>query len=333
MSFTFTRTLFLAAGVSMLALAAPAEEMTIKLATDSGAKGSPSGDAMDRWAQLIEEGTNGEIKVNVFYQNELGSQAELFDLFVANDIQLTINWPSTSYDERIGILYTPYMLKDWDDAAKAYGQGGWLNAILDGVYQDIGLKFFGAWPEGFNGVATKGKYATTVDEAKSLKVRVPPFFPMAETMQAMGYQTASIDWSETFTSIQTGVVDGDAANVIYWDYEYFRDTINYYNRLRMQFITGVIAANAEFWDGLTDEQKKVVADAAQTVMDEGFASAQEVDAGYVEKAKEAGITYLAPTDEELAPIAESVREQVWPLMEEHIGKDIVDQIRANAAAF
>lgn len=329
----FLRTLALAAGVSAIALAAHAQSMTVKLATDSGAKGSPSGDAMDRWAQLIEEGTGGDIKVNVFYQNELGSQQELFDLFVANDVQLTINWPSTSYDERIGLLYTPYMVKDWDDAFAAYGQGGWLNRILDGVYGDLGLKFFGAWPEGFNGVATKGKYAATLEDAKSLKVRVPTFFPMADTMQAMGYQTASIDWSETFTSIQQGVVDGDAANVIYWDYEYFRDTIDYYNRTRQQFITGVIAANAEFWDSLTPEQQQVVADAAQVVMEEGFASARETDAGYVEKAREAGIEYIEPTDAELAPIANHVREVVWPKMDERIGQEVMDQVRAHASAF
>jgi len=333
MPITALKTLALAAGVSLIALTASAQSMTIKLATDSGAKGSPTGDAMEKWASLIEEGTKGDIRVNIFYQNELGGQQEIFDLFVANDVQLMINWPSTSYDERIGLLYTPYMLKSWDDAFKAYGQGGWLNGILDEVYSDIGLKFFGAWPEGFNGVATKGKYAKSLEEAASLKVRVPTMFPMAESLQAMGYQTASIDWSETFTSIQTGVVDGDAANVIYWDYEYFRDTINYYNRTRQQFITGVISANGEFWAGLSDEQKKVVADAAQVVMQDGFDAARTIDAGYVDKAKEAGIEYIEPSDSDLAPIARKVRDEVWPQMDKRIGQEIMDKVRANAAEF
>ncbi len=333
MPITALKAFALAASVSLIALTASAEPITIKMSTDSGAKGSPTGDAMEKWASLIEEGTKGEIQVDIFYQNELGGQQEIFDLFVANDVQLMINWPSTSYDERIGLLYTPYMLKSWEDAFQAYGQGGWLNATLDGIYADMGLKFFGAWPEGFNGVATKGKYAKTAEEAASLKVRVPAMFPMAEAMQAMGYQTASIDWAETFTSIQTGVVDGDAANVIYWDYEYFRDTINFYNRTRQQFITGVISANGEFWGSLTEEQQKVIADASQVIMQDGFESARSIDAGFVEKAKAAGIEYIEPTDAELAPIALKVREVVWPLMEERIGKEIMDQVRANASEF
>ena len=44
---------------------------TLKMATDSGAKGSPASDAIDRWAGLIKDGTNGEVKVEIFYKNEL----------------------------------------------------------------------------------------------------------------------------------------------------------------------------------------------------------------------------------------------------------------------
>lgn len=306
-------------------------ETTLKLATDSGAKGSPSGDAMDRWAELIEEGTDGEVQVDVFYQNELGSQAEVFDLFVANEVQLTLNWPPTSYDERLSVLYAPYMVLSWEEALDAYSPDGWVNNMLGEIYAGLGIKYFGAWPEGFAGVATKDKYAMTPEEASDLKVRVPPFFPMAETMQAMGYQTASIDWSEVFTAIQTGVVDGDAANIIYWDYEYFRDTVDYYNRTKQFFVTGNIGMNMEAWESLSPEHQEVVQDAAVTIMEEAFVNGRERDQMYVEKAKEAGMEYLEPNEEQLNTLSEKVRAEVWPLMEERIGKDIVDTMRENAS--
>lgn len=326
------RNIFMAALLFMFsALPAAYAETTLKLATDSGAKGSPSGDAMDRWAELIEEGTNGEVQVDVFYQNELGSQAEVFDLFVANEVQLTLNWPPTSYDERLSVLYAPYMVLSWEEALEAYRPGGWVNDVLGEVYAGLGLKYFGAWPEGFAGVATKDKYAMTPEEASDLKVRVPPFFPMAETMQAMGYQTASIDWSEVFTAIQTGVVDGDAANIIYWDYEYFRDTVDYYNRTKQFFVTGNIAMNMEAWESLSPEHQKVVQDAAVTIMEEAFVNGRKRDQMYVEKAKEAGMEYLEPSPEQLNALAKKVRAEVWPLMEERVGKDIVDAMRENAS--
>lgn len=305
--------------------------VTLKMATDSGAKGSPTGDAMESWAELIEEGTDGEVTVEIFYQNELGGQQEVFDLFVAGDVDMMINWPMTSYDKRIAVLYTPYMIFTWEEALEAYKPGGWINAMMDDIYQDIGLKFFGAWPEGFNGVASKGRYATTIEEAEGLKVRVPPTFPIAETTQAMGYTTATIDWGEVFTAIQTGVVDGDAANVIYWDYEYFRDTLDYYTRTKQAFITGILSMNLATWESLTEDQQKVVEESAVKIMEAHFENAREIDQSYVEKAREAGMTYVEPSEEELKALAKAVREEVWPQMEAEIGAEIMDVIRKNAS--
>ena len=309
-----------------------ANTKVLKMATDSGARGSPAGNALLRWAELIETGTNGELDVKVFYQNELGGQQEVFDLFIANDINLTLNWPMTSYDPRIAVIYTPYMFTNWDDALDAYRPGGWINGMLVTIYADLGLKFFGAWPEGFNGVATKGKYATSVDAASELKMtlRAAPIFPFPETVQAMGYQTATIDWGEVYLAIQMGVVDGDAANVIYWDYEYFRDTIDYYTHTKQQFNTGILSINQAAWDSVSPEHQKIIQDAAIIVMEEGFANAQALDKFYVEKAKAAGITYVELSDEELRVLAELVRDRVWPMMEERIGKTTMDTIRANA---
>lgn len=327
-----SRFMTLLAGAAVLALTTGgAGAVTLRMATDSGAQGSPTGNSMEQWAQLIEEGTNGEVEVEIFYQNELGGQQEVFDLFVAGDVDLMINWPMTSYDKRIAVLYTPYMFFTWEEAKEAYRPGGWINAMMDEIYQDIGLKFFGAWPEGFNGIATRDSYAMTVEEAGDLKVRVPPTFPLAETVQAMGYQTATIDWGEVFTSIQTGVVDGDAANVIYWDYEYFRDTLDYYNQTKQNFVTGILSMNLQSWESLSEEHQAVVQEAAATVMEEHFTEAQEIDQSYVEKAKESGMEVVAPSEEQLKALAATVREKVWPLLDEEVGTEIMDVVRENAA--
>ncbi len=311
-------------------IAGSAQAVTLKMATDSGAKGSPAGDTLDRWAELIEKNSGGDIDVKVFYQNELGSQNEVFDLHVAGDVDVMLNWPMTSYDKRIGVIYTPYMTLSWDEALKAYSPGGWVNNMLGGIYSDIGLKFFGPWPEGFNGVATRGKYATTIAEAEGLKVRTMTVFPAPQTMQALGYQTAAIDWGEVYTSLQTGVVDGEAGNVIYWDYEYFRDLLDYYVRSKHFFMTGVLSMNQESFDDLTEAEQKVVTDAANEVMMAQFKAAKEQDEHYVKEAEKAGMKYFELSDEQIKEFAQAAREKVWPLMDQEIGSEIMNTIRANA---
>ncbi|MBE0490002.1 MAG: TRAP transporter substrate-binding protein DctP [Halomonas sp.] len=321
----------LSTAIILLGASLSANAITLRLATDSGTKGSPAGDALENWAHLIEEKSDGEIQVNVFFQNELGGQQEVFDLLVTGDIHMMLNWPMTSYDRRIGVIYTPYMTLSWDEAFDAYRPGGWVNELLGDIYADIGLKFFGPWPEGFNGVASRGKYALTMEEASDLAVRTMTVFPAPQTMQALGYQTAAIDWGEVYTALQTGVVDGEAGNVIYWPYEYFRDILDYYVHTKHFFMTGILTMNMDAYESLSEAHQQVVTEAAEAIMDEQFVAAQEQDKYYIAKAQEDGMQYFELSDEQLSEFAQRARDEVWPLMAREIGEEIVEVIRTNAS--
>lgn len=317
--------------LSMFFSQAQASDIKLKLATADGSKGTPAGDAMEYWAKLIEEKSNGNIKVNVYFQGELGGQQEVFDQFIMGDIDLMLSWPMTSYDKRISVLYTPYMVLNWEDAMAAYAPGGWLNKIVDNLFADLGLKFLGPWPEGFNGISTRGRYATTIEGAKGIKVRTPPAFPFALVVQTLGYQTADIAWNELYTAIQTGVVDGDAANIIFWDYEYFRDVIEYYVHAQQQFMTANLVASLNSYDKLSKENQAIVADAAKMVMEKQFKEGRDLDLSYRQKAIDHGIKYIPLSKEEHAAAIKAVREAVWPEMEKIVGKELMDQIRQNAS--
>ncbi len=303
---------------------------TMNIATDSGVKGSPSGDAVEKWARLIEEGTDGALKFRIFYQNQLGGQQDVFDQHIAGDVQMMLNWPMTSYDRRLSVIYTPYMFMTWEAAMEAYQPGGWLNKTVDSIYQDNGLKFFGAWPEGFNGVATRGNYPSTIDEAEKVKVRVPPVFPFVETIKSMGFQTVSIDWGEIYAALQTGVVDGDAANILYHDYEYLRDVLDNYARTKQQFITGVLSMNLEAWESLSPEHQEIVQEAALEIMTDQFNSARDTDSEVVEKWKALNKVYIEPNIDEISALAAKVRSEVWPLIEKEVGADIMNEISENS---
>ncbi|MFT5720077.1 MAG: TRAP-type C4-dicarboxylate transport system substrate-binding protein [Motiliproteus sp.] len=72
----FKKKIFTAAAIATLALSTSVSAaLTLKMATDSGAKGSPNGEALESWAKMITsktKGTEDEINVEIFYENELG---------------------------------------------------------------------------------------------------------------------------------------------------------------------------------------------------------------------------------------------------------------------
>lgn len=286
---------------------------------------------MQKWADLIKQNSDGRMKVNIFYQGELGGQQEMFDQLVKGNIDMMVTWPQTSYDERLAVNYIPYLTLGWDDALAAYGENGWLKNILGPVYKDIGLKYFGPYPEGFGGIATKGRYATSFEAAKGMKVRSQPVFPLPQTMKAMGFQAVPIDWAEVYTSIQTGVVDGDSSNVIYWDYEYFRDQLNYYVHSKHNFSSYALLMSDETWAELDAEDRKIIEESAQVIINEQFKAAKAEDEKWIKAAQEAGMEYIVPTTEEMQAWVKRVRDEVWPQAEESLGSELMAKLRANAS--
>lgn len=316
--------------VSLEAVASD-DKHKFNLALESGDRDSASGKSMQLWADLIKEKSAGRIKVNIFYQGELGGQQELFDQLVKGNIHMMLTWPQTSYDERLGVNYIPYLTLGWDDALNAYAENGWLKKILGPVYSDIGLKYFGPYPEGFGGVATKGRYATNFDAAQGIKVRSQPVFPLPQTMQAMGFQAVPIDWAEVYTSIQTGVVDGDSSNVIFWDYEYFRDQLDYFVHTKHNFSSYALLMNDAAWTKLDSEDQKIIAESAQAVIDKQFVDAKIEDQKWIKAAQDAGMQYIVPSTPEMLSWVKRVRSTVWPLAEETLGSELMNKIKANAS--
>lgn len=318
---------------SLLSGAAFASPMTIKLATDTGSRDTPLGQSLQHLAEIVESKTKGsedEIDVQVFYGDELGDQKEVFDLHVAGEVDMMINFPMTTYDSRMGIRNIPYMFVEWDQAIDAYKPGGWLNEIYNEIYSDLGLRFFGAYPEGFAGVATTDSYATSISEADNTKVRVTANFPNPQTLDAMGYSATPLTFGEVYTSIQTGVVDGDAGNNIYWIYSYFEDVIDYFVDTRHYFVTAAVSMNEQSWSDLNENQKKIVKEAASTISKLQFEDAQKTDAEYREKAESSGIEYIDLTDDQMSSLAREVRDKVWPLLEKEYPESLTKKISESA---
>lgn len=147
----------------------------------------------------------------------------------------------------------------------------------------------------------------------------------------MGFQAVPIDWAEVYTSIQTGVVDGDSSNVIYWDYEYFRDQLDYFVQSSHNFSSYSLLMNGNTWDEMDEEDRAIIESSAIAVIDQQFKDAKAEDEKWIAAAQEAGMEYIVPTPEQKAEWVERVRAEVWPQVEEALGSEIMDVVRANAS--
>lgn len=306
-------------------------EYKLILTSEAGDHDSPLGNAMRLWESLIEEASSGRMQVEVFYQGELGGQQELFDQLLRGNVDMMITWPQTSYDQRIGVNYIPYLVLGWDDAIAAFSPDGWVRELMAPIYEEIGLKYIGPFPEGFGGIATQGRHATNVEAARGLKVRSQPVFPLPQTVNAMGFEAVPIDWAEVYTSLQTGVVDGDSSNVIYWDYQYFGDVLDYFVQSSHNFSSYSLLMSDKVWDEMDAADRAIIETAAREVIDRQFLEARAEDERWIAAAQADGMEYIVPSDAEMTAWVERVRAEVWPAIEESLGTEIMDIVRENAS--
>lgn len=319
--------------VSMMSAAQASEEThQFRMVNAEDTANSPAGRGIQMWADLIEERSNGRLTAQVFHQGALGNVSEVFDHMLMGGVDMVIAATPTSYDNRVGIMSLPYLFLDWDEAREAWERGGWMNEIVDPIFTDMGLKMFGSFPWGFTGVATRGDYAVSLSEAqqKALKVRAIPAFPVPQTVQAMGFHSVPIDWNEVYTAIQTGVVDGDAGNIIYWDYEFFGEILDYFVHTKHFFGQAAVMMNQDTWESLSEEDQQIVASAAYEVVDKQFTDAQEEDEYWIATAQEGGMEYIELSDEQLEEMAQHVREVVWAEAESEFGAELIEQITSHA---
>ncbi|GAB1486511.1 hypothetical protein MASR2M79_15610 [Aminivibrio sp.] len=83
---------------------------------------------------------------------------------------------------------------------------------------------------------------------KNIKIRVPPIRSFELCATALGYQATPVPWSDTFTAMQTGIVDGAIGGGAEGYFANFRDLAKYYIAVNDHFECWFLYMNSEVWN-------------------------------------------------------------------------------------
>ena len=193
-----------------------------------------------------------------------------------------------------------------------------------------------AYPVYFGGISlnVENPTAGSVDP-NGIKVRVPGIKSFQLTGEALGYIPAPIPFSEAFTAVQTGVVDGVIGSGAEGYYASFRDVTKTYIPANTHFEVWYMIISNESLASLPDEDQTALIEQAQafeaTRWDVAEADQQRSEQRLVD---ELGATVVSLSDAELAAMAAKVRSDVWPAVLEDVGADwgraILDKVAAAA---
>lgn len=287
----------------------------------------PQDTAIDKdvkwFAEKVFEDSKGQIKIEIYPASQLGDYTVVHERISVGAVDMACQPPGVAADVRINILNLPSLVTNWEEAKKNYTTGSPLMETAAELFAAQDIKYLAAYPVYFGGIALKAEPVSPGDPdvSKGIKVRVPPMKAFQLLADAQGYQATPIPFSEAFTAIQTGIVDGVIGSGAEGYYANFRDVIKYYIPANTHFEQWYLYMNAETFSDLPEDLQKVVLDAAAEFEARRVVEAEKDQAANEQRLADYGIEVVRLSNEELAAIGNKVRAEVWPEMKKDLGED------------
>lgn len=259
------------------------------------------------WAQagyyfnaLMQESTGGKVKVEVFAGEQLtnGDQvAGIQALMDGDTIQVSLhsNLIYANFDSRFNVVSLPYIFENYDDVdAVMAGEGG---EELKAVLLEKGLVCEGIAENGFRQITNSKQPIKSVDDLKNIKMRICSNDLCAEVYKEWGCDASVMNWSETYTGLQQGTVDGQENPETAIDSASVQDVQDYMSLWNAYYDCLFFCINQNAYNQFTDEQKAVIdANAAKAVEYQKAINREQVDA-LVAEWSESGVMEVTPYEE------------------------------------
>jgi C4-dicarboxylate-binding protein DctP len=312
----FTLMVLLAGTVSA---AFAAEPIVIKF-SHVVAPNTPKGKAADYFKQLVEERTQGQVKVEVYPNSQLYKDREEMEALQLGAVQMLA--PSLS-------KFGPMGVREFEvfDLPYIFPNKQTLYRTMDG---DIGRKLFARleskgilglayWDNGFKQMSAN-RPLRTVDDFKGLKMRIQSSKVLEAQMKALGASPQVMAFSEVYTALQQGVVDGTENPASNFYTQKMNEVQKHLTISDHGYLGYAVIVNKKFWEGLPKDIRATLEQAMKDATAYERDIAQKENDEALAKVRAAGTTevYVLPLEGRMAwhkallPVHEQFMDVIGP---------------------
>ena len=284
--------------------------ITLRLA-DNQPDDYPTVQGCKEFARLVEERTNGRIKVEIYPNAQLGDAKSAIEQvqFGGIDFTRTSISPLASFSPELDYLQMPYLYRDanhyWNVLNGEIGEHFLKSIEKDGflglVYVDAGARSF------YN---TKRPIYTVAD-MKGMKIRVQESALMVNMIKALGAVPTVIAYGDVYSTLQTGVIDGAENNWPSYASSAHFEVARYFSIDEHTRVPEMIIASKITMDKLSSEDQAIIKQAAKDSQAFEIAAWKEFEETSEAKVRAAGcqinkINNQAEFASAMAPLYESM---------------------------
>ncbi|PZE19785.1 TRAP transporter substrate-binding protein [Paenibacillus xerothermodurans] len=276
-----------------------------------------------KFADLVNERTNGRIKIEVFPASQLGEEKAVVEQVQLGAIEFTrvSSGPLGEFNKNFGVFSLPYVF-DSDEHLWKFLESEPGNKLLDSLESSKmrGLAYYSSGARHFY----SRKPITSLADMKGQKVRVQQNKINIDLMAALGANATPMAYGEVFSSLQTGVID--AAENNFPSYQ----SSNHYEVAKNLILDGhqrvpeVLLISQSTWNKLSEEDRKIIKQAALDSVPTQREAWDKYEKEAEAKVRAAGVTITEVKD--VKPWQDAVKPVLDKYRPEY--KDVMDQIDA-----
>jgi tripartite ATP-independent transporter DctP family solute receptor len=313
-----------AALLLLSATVASAAPVTFKLGHIADPK-NPYAQGAEKFAELVKEKTNGSVVVEVFPSSQLGNQRDLVEglTFGTVDMTLTSTAVFGNFVPEMGVFDLPFLFRDVQHAYKALDTVG-MEIAKQG--ESRGIKTLAMMENGVRHMTNSKHPIKEPKDMKGLKIRVMEQPVYIEMMKLLGASPTPMAFSEIYTALEKGVIDGQENPLAHiWTSRFF-EVQKFISLTGHTYSAEPVLISMIAWNKLSPEQQKAITDAATEAAAWQRDLCRKLEGDYKEKITASGKSAIND-DVDLKAFAEATKPTWQIFARKHKnGQKIIDQI-------
>lgn len=171
------------------------------------AEDTPKGQAAIKFSELLEQKTNGKIRVVIYPNGMLYNDEEEFDALLSGDIQMIAPTVSkvSKLDPAFAVLDLPFIFQN-DEEVEQVLTGSYGNKLLKRLDRKH-MKGIAFWNNGFKQMLAKEKLLTEMEDFNGLTVRTMPSDILQMQFSGQNARTVTTSFDEVYKELENEAID------------------------------------------------------------------------------------------------------------------------------
>lgn len=268
----------------------------------------------DKFAELVEEKSGGRIKIEVFPAGQLGDEKTMYQTLQMGGGAIDMCRGNTNSlgdfgVKKLNLFGLPFIFRDrehlWNVLNSEIGDE-FLGEMQEAGTGMVGLFYLDEGSRNF--FTTKNVEIKGIEDFQGLKLRVPTTDLMTDTVSALGVQSTPISFSELYSALQTGTVDGaEQPHSGYFSNKFFEVAPNY-ALTGHTYSPSIILMSESVWSTLDAEDQELIREAGKETEQWNRENIEKLDTQLLEDIKAAGANVIEIEDK--TPFIEATKDVV-----------------------